>query len=770
MPVTAHAGGLPAGHSASAAPRVLALGGEWFGDRPGGLNRYLAGLVRALGDAGADMRAVVLGPAVGAPSAFEAVSSAGAPLVRRLLAVRRAAARHAGAVDVVDVHFALYGLLPLLASRLRRVPVVVHFQGPWAAESAVGGAGRVAVAAKRAVERAVYRRADRVVVLSRAFGDIAVRDYGVDAARVAVIPPGVDLDRFTPGDRDACRRALGVGPATFLVVCARRLVARMGIDVLLRAWAQVQAEVPDALLVIAGEGSARHGLAALAAGVPRPDGVRLVGRVDDAVLTDLYRAADCTVVPTRALEGFGLVVLESLACGTPAVVAGVGGLPDAVAGLAPDLVVPAEDEQALAARLVAAACGQLPSRQRCRAHAETFGWPEVAGRHTELLRQVAPPDPSGRRLRVAYVDHCAVLSGAELALARLLGALDVDAHVILGEDGPLRARLESAGATVHVLPMATGLRTLRRHRAGSVAAARHAADLALYVVRLTGLLRRLGPDVVHTNSLKAALYGGLAGRLAGVPVVWHVRDRIAPDYLPAAAVRLVRLAGRVLPSALIANSSGTLATVLPAVAIPSPVDVGARRRRRSGGPLRVGIVGRLAPWKGQDVFLRAFARAFADDGTVAVVVGSALFGEEEYAGDLKTLVTELGLDGRVELRGFCDDVGAELARMDVVVHASTVPEPFGQVVVEAMAAGAAVVVPDRGGPAEVVEDGVTGVLYPMGDEDGLVAALHRVAGDAGLRARLGAAGRTAAQRYRPEVVAGEVSSVYRAVLERAGRP
>jgi len=151
---------------------------------------------------------------------------------------------------------------------------------------------------------------------------------------------------------------------------------------------------------------------------------------------------------------------------------------------------------------------------------------------------------------------------------------------------------------------------------------------------------------------------------------------------------------------------------------------------------------------------------------VAVVVGSALFGEDDFARDLKELVVDLGLDGRVEMIGFCEDVEAELARLDVVVHASTVPEPFGQVVVEAMGAGRPVVVPDRGGPAEVVEDEVTGLVYRLGSEEGLAAALRRLAGDATLRDRLGAAGLTAAERYRPDVVAAEVSSFYSTVLSR----
>ena len=131
--------------------------------------------------------------------------------------------------------------------------------------------------------------------------------------------------------------------------------------------------------------------------------------------------------------------------------------------------------------------------------------------------------------------------------------------MILGEHGPLVDRLREAGVSVEVLPMAAAAREVRKDsvRPGTLGFRAMAASLH-YVWMLRRRLRELQPDVVHTNSLKAALYGGVAGRLAGIPVIWHIRDRIAPDYLPMAAVRLVQLGSRVLPDAVIANSHATL--------------------------------------------------------------------------------------------------------------------------------------------------------------------------------------------------------------------
>jgi len=380
---------------------------------------------------------------------------------------------------------------------------------------------------------------------------------------------------------------------------------------------------------------------------------------------------------------------------------------------------------------------------------------------------------SAARPSVVYLDHCALLSGAELALSRLLPALtaEVDAHVILGEAGPLADRLRDAGASVEVLSMPDRARTLRRDRVrASLRTALAAASTIRYCLRLYTRLRALRPDVVHTNSLKSALYGGLAAKAAGVPVVWHVRDRLATDYLPAPAVRLVRRCARWLPSTLIANSEATRSTLgpgaPPATVIPSPVDVRVPARVPHQA-LAVGVVGRLAPWKGQDLFLAAFAEAFPDGPERAVLVGDALFGEDAYARRLRSLAADLGIADRVDFRGFRADVPSELGALDVLVHCSTVPEPFGQVVVEGMAAGLPVVVPDAGGPAEVVTHETDGLLYPIGDRAALAATLRRLAADPALRRRLGDAARSRARDFTPEAVAAQVMTVYRGVL--AGR-
>lgn len=766
--------------------RPFLLGEGWFPDHPGGLNRYFSELYVALRRAGVDATGVVVGPVSEPPPGLIVAADRAGSLPRRALRFTAAARRAGSGADVVDAHFALYAYPSVVFGRLGKVPLVVHFHGPWAEESAAGGErSSLALGLKRTVERAVYHRAGRVVVLSGAFERVVAERYGVAPWDVQIVPPGVDAERFSPGDRGEARAKLGVGSSVRLAFAARRLVPRMGIDVLLEAWSSIAGDGDDTdhaeqtLLVVAGEGPARAGLEDTVRSLGVDGSVRFVGRVGEEELVEWYRAADVCVVPSTSLEGFGLTVLEALACGTPVVATDVGGLPEALAGFDDSLLVPPGDVAALADRLSGAFDGTrpLPTPERCRQHAEGFSWDNAVDRHLRIYDEVAHP-PAERRLRVVYLDHVARLSGAELALLRLLPAMDVDAHVIVAEDGPLVARLRAAGISVEVLPMAPSALDLHRDevRPGRIPLS-SAMATAGYVVRLARRLRWLRPDLVHANSLKSALCGLAAGRIAGVPLVWHLRDRIAKDYLPGSAVRLVRSAASRFPTAVIANSHATLDTLdragrrgrLPGGAhvigdafrpIRRPPPLGGRR-------MRMGMVGRLAPWKGQHVFLDAFARAFAGGSEQAVVVGAPLFGEEHYAAELRQLATRLGIAKQVEFTGFRDDVEAELARFELLVHASTIPEPFGQVVIEGMAAGLPVVAANAGGPAEIIEHEVNGLLYPPGDAAALADVLRRLAADPNLRWRLGWAGRSGVAAYAPEVIAAQVMSVYRQAL--AGR-
>jgi glycosyltransferase involved in cell wall biosynthesis len=285
---------------------------------------------------------------------------------------------------------------------------------------------------------------------------------------------------------------------------------------------------------------------------------------------------------------------------------------------------------------------------------------------------------------------------------------------------------------------------------------------------------------VHTNSLKAGFYGCLAARLAGVPSVWHLRDRLAPDYLPRFALLAARLGLAILPTRVVCNSQATLATVprgLRAVSrrrpvvVPSPLhDVLQPSRPDDSLPgteavgartaFKVGLVGRFAPWKGQLEAVRAFAVEGMPADAQLVLIGAPMFGEAAYEEEVRQEVRRLGLDGRVDFLGFVDDVLGAIVGLDVLVHASTVPEPFGQVIVEGMAAGVPVVATRGGGPSEIITDGVNGLLYTAGDVEELAGVIRRLHEDGELRARLRKEGLRRAADFTPGVIAPTVVSLY----------
>jgi glycosyltransferase involved in cell wall biosynthesis len=373
------------------------------------------------------------------------------------------------------------------------------------------------------------------------------------------------------------------------------------------------------------------------------------------------------------------------------------------------------------------------------------------------------------RLRVVYLDHCAVPAGGELALADLLEAVGphgIDPVVILGADGVVADRFRAVAPTT-VVPLPDALAGVTRDAGGRGRRVGDVAATLAYAWRLSRHIRALHPDLVHANSLKAGVYGCLAGRLAGVPVVWHVRDRLTPDYLDAGLLRQVRLLLRWLPRAVVANSRATADTVHagpPVHVVHSPVRLHAAPAPHGRWPLTFATLSRLSPWKGQREFLLAFAAAFPDGPHRALVLGGALFGEEAYARSLRDLAEELGITERVEFRGHVSDLGAALVDVDVVVHCPTIPEPFGRVVAEAMAAGRPVVAPAAGGPLEIIDDGRNGLLYAPNDQGALVAALRGLAADEALRVRLGAAAARSVADLAPDAVAGRMRAVYEEVL------
>jgi glycosyltransferase involved in cell wall biosynthesis len=291
--------------------------------------------------------------------------------------------------DVVASHFALYAFPGL--DLLKDHPLVVHFHGPWAHESRVEGERSLAFQAKAALERIVYRRGRLFVVLSQAFAGVLRDLYGVAEEDIRIVPGGVEVDRFDTGlMREEARERLSWPLDRPILLSVRRLYHRMGLENLIGAFREVHRRVPDALLYIAGKGPLAGDLHARITAEGLAEHVRLLGFVPDSDLPTVYRAADLSVVPTIALEGFGLITVESLAAGTPVLVTPVGGLPEVVRDLSPDLILPDADMMTMADRLTAILQGRvkLPATERCQMYArQRYDWPVIAHRTRRIYEE-----------------------------------------------------------------------------------------------------------------------------------------------------------------------------------------------------------------------------------------------------------------------------------------------------------------------------------------------------------------------------------------------
>ncbi len=397
-------------------------------------------------------------------------------------------------------------------------------------------------------------------------------------------------------------------------------------------------------------------------------------------------------------------------------------------------------------------------------------------------------------IRVLYVDHTAMLGGGEIALLNLVRHLDrtkVTPIVALFSDGPLAEKLKHV-CEVSIVPLSPNIRTIKKDSLGfaTLLALRDILGTLSFTVRLASFIRDARVDLVHTNSLKSDIIGGIAGRLAKRPVIWHIRDRIENDYLPPLIVTVFRRLSTLIPQFVIANSHATLATLdlpsqRPSTYIFSGIEMPQKRAvvhdgldaTQNGGTLLpprtsiIGLIGRICEWKGQHIFLDAAAlvrKRFPE--AKFRIVGAALFGEQDYETCIHKQCVDLGLEDVVEFMGFRSDISAIVESLDIVVHASITGEPFGQVIIEGMAAGKPVVATNGGGVPEIVVHNETGLLVPMGKATEMADAICMLLSNPARAQQMGVLGLERVRKhFTIQRAARQVESVYQNLLKPKGK-
>ena len=353
-------------------------------------------------------------------------------------------------------------------------------------------------------------------------------------------------------------------------------------------------------------------------------------------------------------------------------------------------------------------------------------------------------------LRVLHVDHSTVLGGAELALFRML-SLPPDWHATLfvpnDPDEGLGVYEPLAGGPVDV-EMRGPAQATGASRGGVVGMLRFAASALGQSVAIRFSRGFSAAQVIHGNTSRSAVYAAVACFGSRKKLVVHLRDVIDVETLGGVGVRLFTRVALRRADGVIANSQASLDSVLPYIkeGVPSEVIASAsglnpaaiERRSERPGPVTVGMVARLDPWKGQELLLRAFAPSSNADDRL-VFAGSAPFGHDDFVLKLQDLAASLGISERVDFLGHVHDIPSLLTEIDICVQSSTRPEPLGQNVLQYLAAGRPTIATNAGGPAEWITDGVNGLLFELGNEDSLVDALERLSSDVALRSRLASA-------------------------------
>jgi glycosyltransferase involved in cell wall biosynthesis len=385
-----------------------------FPDAFGGAERFIHGVARAQAASGHDVT-VLTGNIGGLPAeqrleGFQLLRYPLAPVrglrfyldvYRRVTTAMRAMApQH---FDIVHAHQLASAVPALDASSPARRVLSFHAAHQYEFEAErLDGAPAVGFGSLRfrdqlkslsigMLDRRCLSRAERIVVHTNfVLGQIETL-LPAARGRVRIIPPGVDFARFAPGDRTTARLRLAIPQDAHLIVTVRRLVRRMGIDVLLRAAGIMASRGSNFVLAIGGVGKEQTALELLRSELGLENRVRFLGRVPDDQLPELLRAADLVVVPSRSMEGFGMSTVEGLACGTPVVATDSGASPEILGPIDPALLVPS-DPGALAARI-----DELlrdPARRRelgakgVESVRSRFAWPTIVAGLDEVYEEL----------------------------------------------------------------------------------------------------------------------------------------------------------------------------------------------------------------------------------------------------------------------------------------------------------------------------------------------------------------------------------------------
>jgi len=368
--------------------------------------------------------------------------------------------------------------------------------------------------------------------------------------------------------------------------------------------------------------------------------------------------------------------------------------------------------------------------------------------------------PKRDEIKILHVDPVHMLGGGQLSLLELLKTFD-PRYLSGVACGDSHAEFVGALRSTRAEVFPTYVPNLKRVLC--------IPALARGVASLRKVIRNFKPDIIHSNAGRAHVLSAIAGRLCGVPVIWTMRapDLPLPIYrlLVGAAEKVIFVSRHIASAYKRLPCDDKVCVILNGI-LPPSINANLERARirkeyaiPHNAPV-VASVGRLEPWKGQDHFIRAarIVKAMLPDARF-LIVGDGR--SKPYRQRLQALASQNSLRGSVTFTGFRPDAISCMCASDVVVHTSTLPEPFGRVIVEAMAVGVPVIASPYGGPSEIIEHGSTGLLAPPESVDELADAVIKILSDKEYAHRLAINGCAAFQeRFHQRRETEEVQRIY----------
>lgn len=373
--------------------------------------------------------------------------------------------------------------------------------------------------------------------------------------------------------------------------------------------------------------------------------------------------------------------------------------------------------------------------------------------------------------KILFFDHTSILSGGERSLLDILTHLDqhrFKSILVIPQKGPLYAKARKVGAEVIILPICERLLKKRREEV-SFFSIFDMIEFLKASFRLKCIVKTEHPHVIHTNSQKAHLLSIIPSLITNTPLVWQFRDILKQRFLK----KVVCGAGIIFTRRIIAISDAVKSQFKMFNSVPDKVvriyngvelpRSGFNRCRKRN--IHIGQIGQIARWKGQKYFIEAARLLKKNENLLFYIIGDVLFWDEEYKNELLNSVKKYNLEKRVIFTGQMDDIGKLIEKLDIVVHPSVEPEPFGRVLIEAMSRGKPVIVSRIGAVPEIVTDGKTGLLVPPGNSVAIKEAIENLIRDKRLYRYLSRNGpKVVAERFQISETVKKIEHLYADIL------